>query len=506
MKFFPKPFFFNFVEILLLVSLTFCVLFPFSPISKSLPSRDSGVFLYTGWRVLNNEVPYLQIWDHKPPVIYYLDAFGLWLSPDSTWGVWVIEMASLSLAAVIGYNIFRRVYGLYAALVISFIWILTGFFLLAGGNLTTEYILPFQFFLLWVFFSAETNGKYGWRGYSIGVASALLFFTRQNAIAIPLAIGVFLFFDRVIRKNFRKLIADIAPILIGGLTVTMLILGYFAIKGAISSFWDIAFLYNFAYADERDTMDRFNALYQGMNQLENIGLAQLAFWGWGLALGLMVFKRSRVHQEFRSFFWMALLALPLELFMVSIGGRPRIPYFLALLPILAIFAGFTIWSIFEFIKKDIPVYAIALLAFLMVFSAGSVGYADYSELSQNLMEPSKGSEIVTYIITHSSPSDYVLMWGAETVYNFAARRASPTRFVYQTPLYNLNNKEAVTEFLKAVLDKKTRLIILRSGDKLSDYRFAYRDNQIGGLMDQVKRNYGKPVKVGDWLVYTYLNQ
>jgi hypothetical protein len=185
------------LEFLLLLALILAVLLPYSPIGQNLPSRDSGVFLYTGWRVLNGEIPYLQVWDHKPPVIYYLDALGLWLTPDSVWGVWLVEVASLGLAALIGYHLLKRLYGLFPAVFISFLWLFSAFYLMAGGNLTTEYTLPFQFSLLWFFYRAENEHHYGWQGFILGAISALLFFTRQNAVAIPVAIGIYLLLSRV---------------------------------------------------------------------------------------------------------------------------------------------------------------------------------------------------------------------------------------------------------------------------------------------------------------------
>jgi hypothetical protein len=98
------------------------------------------------------------------------------------------------------------------------------------------------------------------------------------------------------------------------------------------------------------------------------------------------------------------------------------------------------------------------------------------------------------------------MWGAESSYNFAARRASPSRFVYQTPLYNQKDKAQVTEFLQGILSNKPRLIVMNSNDKLSDFRFAYRDNQIGALMDQIKGLYGKTARLGNWQIYVFSAQ
>ena len=72
-------------------------LFPSNPINLTLPSRDSGVFLYVGWRLINGDIPYRDVWDHKPPLIYFVDALGLILSPQSLWGVWLLGFLFLFL-------------------------------------------------------------------------------------------------------------------------------------------------------------------------------------------------------------------------------------------------------------------------------------------------------------------------------------------------------------------------------------------------------------------------
>ncbi len=56
-------------------------LFPSNPTNMTLAFRDSGVFLYVGWRLLNGDIPYRDVWDHKPPLIYFVDALGIALTP-----------------------------------------------------------------------------------------------------------------------------------------------------------------------------------------------------------------------------------------------------------------------------------------------------------------------------------------------------------------------------------------------------------------------------------------
>jgi hypothetical protein len=144
----------------------------------------------------------------------------------------------------------------------------------------------------------------------------------------------------------------------------------------------------------------------------------------------------------------------------------------------------------------------------MVAALGLAFHSDYSELSGYYGGQSGDNELTTYILNNTSPQDTVLMWGAETSYNFVARRASPTRFVYQFALYKgYGGKEYVTEFLSDILANRPRLIILTKGDKLSDFRFGYRDDQVGGLMDQIKGLYSPTAQIGEeWQIYTYTGQ
>ena len=82
-------------EKLLVFSGALCVLLPVSPLNMKFSYSDSGVFLYTGWRILNGELPYRDVWDHKPPIIFYINALGLAIANNSRWGVWLIELHAL---------------------------------------------------------------------------------------------------------------------------------------------------------------------------------------------------------------------------------------------------------------------------------------------------------------------------------------------------------------------------------------------------------------------------
>lgn len=54
------------------------------------PGRDGGVFLYIGKQILQGKLLYVDVWDTKGPMIYYINALGLLLGKFSRWGygVW----------------------------------------------------------------------------------------------------------------------------------------------------------------------------------------------------------------------------------------------------------------------------------------------------------------------------------------------------------------------------------------------------------------------------------
>src|SRR5574338_689320 len=102
----------KFKEIILpvLVSIagTFIALFPSNPGNMTLPSRDSGVFLYVGWRFLSGDVPYLDVWDHKTPLIYFVDALGITLTPNSLWGVWFLQFIFIFFTLLVIYKLLDK--------------------------------------------------------------------------------------------------------------------------------------------------------------------------------------------------------------------------------------------------------------------------------------------------------------------------------------------------------------------------------------------------------------
>ena len=224
------------------------VLLPFIPVS-ALPvnaaGRDQGVFLYMAQQILDGGVPYRDVWDHKPPLIYYVNALGLFLGNGTRWGVWTIELISLSAAIMLGIRILWVEHRLIPALVATALWLKAFAALARSGNYTEEYALPLQFFALYFFIDSEHKGSYSGRALLIGVVGSLCFLLRPNLIGIFTAVALVFLWLRVRDRNWSLFATGTFGMAAGFVGVMVLVAGYFWSQNALDDFIDQVFAYNF---------------------------------------------------------------------------------------------------------------------------------------------------------------------------------------------------------------------------------------------------------------------
>jgi hypothetical protein len=280
-----KKLFAKYWLITLLLLLSILPLLPASPLIQHTPPRDPGIFLYIGSRLLHGDVPYRNVWDDKPPMIFLINAFGLWISAGSRWGVWILEVFS-SLAAVwLAFTVLKRSFGITAAA----LGILSGLTILLltllGGNYTEQYAIPFQFASIFLLVEAERREK-AWPAFVCGIALGFIFFLRQNLISVGAAIAIYLVIRSIINHSwnpFRQLVI----IILGAVSVSIAFLVYLAIQGALPGFWDGAFVYNVLYSN-LGLLEHIKALGDTLQFFGQFSILLIPLLVWLLALVLLL--------------------------------------------------------------------------------------------------------------------------------------------------------------------------------------------------------------------------
>lgn len=134
------------------------------------PGQDAAIFMVLGRGITEGDVPYLDLWDHKPPLIYLLAAVAH-LIPGDFWGMfWLLTVASVAVTGTLLWNVtFRHVAILAAVLVASYP-------ASQGGGMTETFALAFG---LGAFILAERD-----RPFLAGVLAGLAVMTSLQLVAL----------------------------------------------------------------------------------------------------------------------------------------------------------------------------------------------------------------------------------------------------------------------------------------------------------------------------------
>ena len=120
---------------------------------------------------------------------------------------------------------------------------------------------------------------------------------------------------------------------------------------------------------------------------------------------------------------------------------------------------------------------------------------------------SLGSRMVAYIDRNTEPTDYILLWGAETAVNFLSNWLRPTRFVYQYPLYSAQfplQEDYCAEFLQELDLNRPKLIIDTKNPATPIDAFGSNTLQYVEWLQFFHENYQEVTTIGEWVVYQHV--
>lgn len=256
-----------FTALLIIILLTgFMLVFSLStsPLYPHNFSYDSAFFRLFGSEILKGRTPYKDIWDHKGPVLFFIQALGAagWITGNNK-GLnilFLLQIISLSLSVIFLYQTYCN-FGNQNHNRLKFIGImicaLSVFSLtIESGNLSEEWCIPMiccSIFLMMKFAvhtdsSAKHPRKYAFlHGLCLG---AIIMIRMNNAIPICaglIIIGIYL----IIKKQWKNLVQNILSGIFGIMCILIPIFGWFKSRDALQEMIYAVFTFNFKYIHVR---------------------------------------------------------------------------------------------------------------------------------------------------------------------------------------------------------------------------------------------------------------
>lgn len=210
---------------------------------------DESIFYIIGKYWAQGYLPYVDLWDHKGPLIFLIYCIGYIITGSKT-GIFLIQVLSLSFYVFISYLTFCGFFKKSVSALLS----VCGLFWLAcsyeGGGLTEEFLLPYLSLAVFLTFKwlakadsskAEHNP---WQAFLLGFILGFSLMTRLTnaltACGIMLAVGLIL----LCRRQFANLLKNIVFFLLGFIAIVLPFVVYFTAHHAIEEMWFGTLLYN----------------------------------------------------------------------------------------------------------------------------------------------------------------------------------------------------------------------------------------------------------------------
>ena len=328
---------------------------------------DSSVFKMMGYVITEGGVPYVDYFDHKGPILYFINAFGEIISPQ--WGLFLIQIIFCFFTLLLWFKISR----LFIRPTYSFIVLLFSIVIYSGlyeyGNLTEEYSLLPSSIAIYYALSYLIKNKNSKRpyiyGFICGLCFGFMFYIRPNDAVIQcggVMSGIF-FYLIYVQKTFKTAFLNALVFLCGFILISSPIVIYFLYNHAINEFFF--------------GLIGFNLNYNGgiiKNVLEyRFTIPLVSLCSIPIILSYSANKRIVL--------W---LLFPITLLCVLFFGRNGFPhYYMSLMP-----AIFVLMITLLFVQKNSYIICITVILIIMIPNrwGGKKESFHYSELGYSVLK------------------------------------------------------------------------------------------------------------------------
>ena len=440
----------------------------------TMPTQtDSSVFLYIGKQMHLGKVPYVDLFDHKGPALYFIQYLGYAIWPGSVaGGVWILEMISFFLLSLIMLRIagFASRDRRNAYLAIMLVLLVCAFKLYQGGNYTEEHALLWITLSACIFFSFFRTGTYT-RGqlFLLGFSCMVVLLQQANLVTVWVAFVPLVVIRLIREKRWREIGTCILLFVLGMLAAFLPVLIWAIRNDCLKEMWHYYIVFNLTYS-ENMAPGLAGYLQLTRNNLTRIWPGILA-----MAVSLVCDRKNKLH-------WYNLWFFAVSMVLMQLSGRDSLYYLLILLPALILPAAGFFDALQQLLYRKAAGKrnaAVIILCGLMLASA-AVAHRAVSNL-----RPRYNDGVVPYLTERTEESDDVLIIGNYAWPYLAADRMTQNRFFFQWPPIQVSD-ELYRQFLEE-LDRHPSDVVILAEHENAELKIPGEgkiDNMLKMLTDQ----------------------
>ncbi|KRK71698.1 ArnT family glycosyltransferase [Lacticaseibacillus nasuensis] len=441
------------------------------PLSRRLGSHDSSMFMYFGHAMNHGMTPYLDMFDHKGIVLFWLEQFAdlIGFGHQMT-GVWVLEAVFYAAFLIMLWQLLMELTkrAVVTGLTILMLTPLT-MLCIQGGNLTEQLSLPFITLALYLFAKllhrdASTRETLGL--VLIGVTGGLVFFIRANMIA-PWVVGCLaLAAQSMMQRDWRELGRRFLWVFVGGAGVVAIVVIYGLLAGNLRPMFEQTFTLNLAYSRQISPADRAVAIKYFIHQGLTFGLP---------LIGLLFIAAGWLSG---ASWWVILTVLAyggLNMLTVILSGRPYPHYFVTMIPVLAIMVALGLaWSVT--LMRERPSTAVAMLGTLVAVGT-VVSITPRLTLSQATRSVRQGlyrlpidqktssaqMQTARYIKQHSTTTSKIYVHRVDAFIYLASDRWANSRYFTLPSLDYAKHPQITKDFEQRLVRNAPQFIVTHRG-------------------------------------------
>lgn len=216
---------------------------------------DDQMFAYFGWRILHGARVYLDVWDNKPPGIYWTNALGYLLGAGNYLGVIALCTIALVATHILFFVTCASVYfrGAAALTTVLLSFFITHSYYQGGCNRTETFVVVFELAAVATYTRGWANDRW-WKWLLVGIFCGAAFLYKQVGLAAWGAMGLHLIVLSLTGQLPLAVAAKRCVLLLLGLCVTLAIASLaLASQGEFNEAWFATFTFNRSYFEVGDS-------------------------------------------------------------------------------------------------------------------------------------------------------------------------------------------------------------------------------------------------------------